>query len=105
MPAIGFVTRLDDDSYRGRLTTLTIQAPLELCHNKARAGSIDPDYLVLVRGMEVGFGWKKLSQATRREYVTISLATPEFGAKSITANLGALQGGNGNSFAVIWNPE
>jgi uncharacterized protein (DUF736 family) len=105
MPAIGFVTRQDDDSYQGELSTLTVQADLELRPNQVKVKAAQPDYLVFAKGMEIGFGWKKISQATGREYVTLRLATPEFGAKPIAANLGAVPGESSNYFAIIWNPE
>lgn len=105
MPAIGYLTRQNDETFIGRLTTLTIQADMELRQNVAKADGARADYQVFVNGVEVGSGWKKTSLETQREYVSISLAAPEFGSKPIKANLGAIMGKEGDTYAVIWNPE
>ena len=105
MPAIGYLTRKEDESFEGQLMTLTVQTDLRLRPNRAKNKSAQPDYLVYAKDMEIGVGWKKINQGTGREYVSLSLATPEFGARAITANLGAIKGEDGNRFAVIWNPE
>jgi uncharacterized protein (DUF736 family) len=44
------------------------------------------------------------SEASGRDYVSLSLAAPEFGPRRIYANLGRAAGGGEDTFAVIWNP-
>ena len=46
----------------------------------------------------------RLSEASGRDYVSLSLATPEFGPRRVYANLGRASGGGEVSFALIWNP-
>ena len=52
----------------------------------------------------VGAGWNRHSETTGRDYVSLSLAAPEFGPRRLYANLGRAAGGAEDSFALIWNP-
>jgi uncharacterized protein (DUF736 family) len=51
--------------------------------------------------VEIGGGWMRHSEASGRDYVSLSLAAPEFGPRRVYANLG---GADDDSFAIIWNP-
>ena len=44
------------------------------------------------------------SESSGRDYVSLSLAAPEFGPRRLYANLGQAAGGPEDRFAVIWNP-
>lgn len=44
------------------------------------------------------------SETTGRDYVSLSLAAPEFGPRRLDDNLGRGAGGGEDSFALIWNP-
>ena len=56
--------------------------------------------------VEVGAGWNRIGQASGKEYVSVSLAAPEFGDRTIYANLGRSAGSkNEDEFALIWNPS
>jgi uncharacterized protein (DUF736 family) len=59
---------------------------------------------VLSGSIEVGAGWNRRSETTGRDYVSLSLAAPEFGPRRLYANLGRAAGGDEDSFALIWNP-
>ena len=105
MPAIGHVTAQPDGSYMGELKTLSIKAPLEIRPNLGGTVGADPDFLVFAAQVEVGFGWKRAGITSGKDYVTLSLAIPEFGAKPVAANLGAdAISGAPDTFALIWNP-
>ena len=39
-----------------------------------------------------------------RDYVSLSLAAPEFGPRRLYANLGRAAGQDDDAFAIIWNP-
>ena len=105
MPAIGFLIRKDDESFEGELITLTVRSDLKVQPVSTKSRPTQADYVVYAQGMEIGEGWRKINQGSGREYVSLSLAAPEFGAKPITANLGAVNGKDNSHFAVIWNPE
>ena len=60
----------------------------------------------LAQGVEIGAGWQRTGQTSGKEYVALSLAAPEFGAKTLYANLGRQAGQDDpNIFALIWNPQ
>lgn len=104
MPAIGHVTRTLNGGYKGQLRTLSIKANVDIVPNEAKSTDVQPDFRVLSDGTEIGAGWMRRSEASGRDYVSLSLAAPEFGPRRIYANLGRAAGGDEDSFALIWNP-
>lgn len=104
MPAIGYVTKHDDGSFKGQLKTLSIRAEIDIVANRNKASDAQPDYRVLSDGVEIGAGWMRRSESSGRDYVSLSLAAPEFGPRRLYANLGRAAGEAEDRFAVIWNP-
>ena len=104
MPAIGTVTKLEDGSFKGQLKTLSIKADITIEPNRAKTSEAQPDYRILSGEVEIGAGWTRRSEASGRDYVSLSLAAPEFGPRRIYANLGRAAGADDDTFAVIWNP-
>ncbi|HEX7694042.1 MAG TPA: DUF736 family protein [Sphingomonas sp.] len=104
MPAIGYVTKSDDGSFKGQLKTLSISADIAIVANRSKSTDTQPDYRVLSDGVEIGAGWMRRSETSGRDYVSLSLAAPEFGPRRLYANLGQAAGGPDDKFAVIWNP-
>lgn len=104
MAAIGYVTKGSDGSFKGQLKTLSINAGIEIVANTAKTTDAQPDYRVLSDGVEIGAGWLRRSDTSGRDYVSLSLAAPEFGPRRLYANLGRAAGEAEDRFAVIWNP-
>jgi uncharacterized protein (DUF736 family) len=104
MPAIGYVTKNEDGSFKGQLKTLSISAEIAIVSNRSKSADTQPDYRVLSDGVEIGAGWNRRSESSGRDYVSLSLAAPEFGPRRLYANLGQAAGGPEDRFAVIWNP-
>jgi len=104
MPAIGYVTKDQDGSFKGQLKTLSISADIAIVTNRSKSSDTQPDYRVLSDGVELGAGWLRRSETSGRDYVSLSLAAPEFGPRRLYANLGQAAGGPEDRFAVIWNP-
>jgi uncharacterized protein (DUF736 family) len=105
MPAIGFVSRQENGGYKGQLKTLTLRADIEIVPNRAKSGDTQPDFRVLTQGVEIGAGWLRTGETSGKEYVSLSLAAPEFGPRKLYANLGRAVGQDDEDvFAVIWNP-
>lgn len=104
MPAIGYVTKGDDGSFKGQLRTLSIRAEIDIVANRGKTADTQPDYRVLSDGVEIGAGWMRRSETSGRDYVSLSLAAPEFGPRRLYANLGQAAGGAEDRFALIWNP-
>jgi uncharacterized protein (DUF736 family) len=105
MATIGYVTRQTDGSYKGRLATPSVRASIDILPNSAKTSDDQPDYRVRVQGVEIGAGWNRIGRASGKEYVSLSIAAPEFGPRKLYANLGPAAGQEDkNVFAVIWNP-
>lgn len=104
MPAIGYVTR-DGKGFKGQLRTLSIRAEIEIIPNARKSGDSQPDFRVMASGAEVGAGWIRRGEMSGNDYVSLSLAAPEFGPRRLYANLGRAAGQDDeDAFAIIWNP-
>ena len=104
MSAIGYVTR-SGEGFKGQLKTLSIRTDVEIVPNVRKANDRQPDYRVMANGVEVGAGWNRRSETTGNDYVSLSLAAPEFGPRRLYANLGRAAGqADDDAFAIIWNP-
>ena len=104
MAAIGYVTR-NGNGFKGQLRTLSIRTDVEIIPNSRKNGSNQPDYRVMASGVEIGAGWIRISETSGKDYVSLSLAAPEFGPRRLYANLGRAAGqDDDDTFAIIWNP-
>jgi uncharacterized protein (DUF736 family) len=105
MPAIGTVTKQSNGGYKGQLRTLSIRTDIDLVPNASKTSETQPDFRVVTQGIEIGAAWIKTGETSGKEYVSLSLAAPEFGPRKLYANLGRPAGQeDGETFAVIWNP-
>ena len=105
MTAIGYVRKENDGRYSGQLKTISIKADIDIVPNANKTTDSQPDFRVLTQGTEIGAGWIKKGDTSGKEYVSLSLAAPEFGPKKLYANLGKAAGQDDDSlYAVIWNP-
>ena len=106
MTAIGYVTKQSDGRYKGHLRTVSIQAEVDIVPNIQKSSDSQPDFRVLTQGIEIGAAWIKRGETSGKEYVSLSIAAPEFGPKKLYANLGRAAGAeDDNLYAVIWNPS
>ena len=104
MPAIGHVTR-EGQGFKGQLRTLSIRTDIEIIPNGTKAADTQPDYRVSAGGVEIGAGWVRRGEMSGKDYVSLSLAAPEFGPRRLYANLGRAAGqDDDDAFAIIWNP-
>lgn len=104
MPAIGYVTR-NGEGFKGQLKTLSIRTEIEILPNRSKSSDAQPDYRVTAGGVEVGAGWVRRGEMSGKDYVSLSLAAPEFGPRRLYANLGRAAGQDDeDAFAIIWNP-
>ena len=105
MAAIGFVNGTREEGFSGQLKTLSIRANIEIRPNRSKAGEAQPDFRVFSDGVEIGAGWVRTGEMSGKDYVSLSLAAPEFGPRRLYANLGRAAGqDDGDTYAVIWNP-
>jgi uncharacterized protein (DUF736 family) len=104
MPAIGYVQAQENGSFKGNLRMMSVRSDIEIVPNRAKSGD-QPDYRVLAGGVELGGGWIRTGDVSGREYVRLSMAAPEFGPRTIYANLGRAAGQDDDgAYAIIWNP-
>jgi uncharacterized protein (DUF736 family) len=105
MTAIGYVTKLDNGGFKGQLKTVSIRADIDIVPNRDKSADTQPDFRVVTQGVEIGAGWTRRGETSGKDYVSLSLAAPEFGPRKLYANLGRAAGQDDDSvFAVIWNP-
>ena len=104
MPAIGHVTR-NQNGFKGQLKTLSISADISILPARKTSDN-QPDYRVVAGGVEIGAGWVRRSETSGNDYISLSLAAPEFGPRRLYANLGRAAGQDEDDvFAIIWNPN
>src|SRR3546814_6933836 len=104
MSAIGYVTR-NGDGFKGQLKTLSIRTDIEIVPNARKSHDRQPDYRVMANGVEVGAAWNRRSETTGNDYVSLSLAAPEFGPRRLYAHLvRAAAQDDDDASAIIWNP-
>ena len=104
MPAIGYVQRQQDGSFKGSIRTLSVNAEIAIIPNRSKSGE-QPDYRILSNGVELGGGWIRTGEVSQREYVRFAMSAPELGQRTLYANLGRAAGQDDeDSYALIWNP-
>lgn len=106
MSTIGTVSKTNSGSYRGTLQMLSIKAAISILPNEDKTHEKQPDFRVIAKnGYELGAGWTRKNR-DGEEYVSLSLASPEFPGGRIFANLGRAAGtrDEDETYAVIWNP-
>ena len=104
MPAIGYVQRQNDGSFKGSIRTLSVSAEIAIIPNRGKIGE-QPDYRILAGGVELGGGWIKTGEVSQREYIRIAMSAPELGNRTLYANLGRAAGqDDDDTLAIIWNP-
>lgn len=104
MPAIGYVQRQSDGSFKGSLKTLSVNADITIIPNRGKTGE-QPDYRVLAGSVELGGGWVRTGEVSQREYVRLTMSAPELGPRTLYANLGRAAGqDDDDAYAIIWNP-
>ncbi len=47
---------------------------------------------MVTQGVEIGAGWVRKGETSGKDYVSLSLAAPEFGPRKLSANLGRAAG-------------
>ncbi len=105
MTAIGFVTRTTNGCFRGQLKVLPICADIDIVPNRDMTGNNPPDFRIFTQGVEVGAGRILRGDNQGSDYISLSLAAPEIGARKLCAKLGRSVGlYSDGGFFLIWNP-
>lgn len=85
MPAIGYASKAENGSFKGQLRTLSIRVEITIALNARKANDVQPDYRVLAGDVEIGAGWVRRSAVSGNDYVSLSLAAPDFRTRSSCA--------------------
>ena len=100
----------EDGSYKGRLTTLSVDCQIKLAANTQKTKPEHPDFRIFGRKdprstpVEIGAAWVRTNRDDD-QYVSLSISAPEIGRK-IYANLGRAPGQDDpDVFAIIWNDQ
>jgi uncharacterized protein (DUF736 family) len=105
MPSIGRVTKQADGTFKGLLATLSIKQNIQFVKNR-KMNESQPDFVVMAHDVEIGAAWWRTAISSGKDYLSISLAAPEFGNRTLYAHLGRAAGSSDeNEFAIIWNPQ
>jgi uncharacterized protein (DUF736 family) len=99
------LTRNDKDIFTGTLATMAVRSKISIVPN-AKSHGEQPDYRVFANGTyEIGAAWKKVSETTGNEYLSVKMAAPELGAMAIYANVISLDeiGDDGVTHLMLWS--
>ena len=102
--AVGYVIKQVVGRHKNTLRTLSIKADIDILPNIQKTSDSQPDFRVVTEGIKIGTGWTRKSETSNQNYVSLSIAAPEFEPKKFYANLGKAAGSDDeNLHAVIWN--
>ncbi len=106
MATIGSVTKRDDGRYEGELRTLSIRADVTIVPVATRSPPTSPTTACCRKASRsVPAGCAK-ARPPARTTSRLSIAAPEFGAKTLYANLGRAAGqSDPDVYALIWSPQ
>ena len=93
-----------NDGFEGTLATLTVTAAIAMIPNARKVKDNEPDYRIVSRknGYELGAGWNRTSKSSGEPYISISMASPEFG--TIYGNVALAPGDDPTKKVILWNP-
>jgi uncharacterized protein (DUF736 family) len=99
------LTLSDKGIYTGTLATMTVRTKINIVPNITARGE-QPDYRIFANGnYEIGAAWKKTSETTGNDYLSVKMAAPELGPMAIYANVIALEeiGEDGVTHLMLWS--
>lgn len=106
MPAIGYVAKAENGSFKSRPKTFGIRAEITILPNDLSANDLRPDFRVVVGDVEIGAGWRRRCETSGKDYISLSFDAPEFGPRRLYADLDRVIGTEDDDrFAIIWIPE
>ena len=99
MATIGTFTQIDNATFTGNITTLTIQANKVTIVRDRSGGDNAPTHRIYLGKAEIGAGWGKRSKE-ERDYISIKLDDPSLPAP-LYANLFADD--DGKTHSLVWS--
>lgn len=103
--ALGYITETDT-GFEGTLSMLSLSTSIRIVANGLKKdGTRQPDYRVLAGGQSapIGAGWMKTAKSSGRDYISLTLASPEIGPRKVYANIAPVKGEK-SRHVILWNP-
>ena len=103
--ALGYVSETKS-GFEGALAMINLSAAIRIEKNDEKEMDEQPDYRIFAgdTSTEIGGGWIRKAKASRRDYVSMTLADPQIGPRKIFANLAPVKGKEGRH-VILWNPR
>ena len=103
---IGYLTSNASGGFDGTLALMSLKTRIKIAPNEAKSGDRQPDFRITASdNIEIGAGWNREGKASGKPYVSLTLATPEFGPRRLHANIAPAAGKRDNEFVLLWNPQ
>jgi uncharacterized protein (DUF736 family) len=101
---VGYVIKQTDRRYTAQLRVISVKAESDTLSDMRNSADSQPDFCIATKPMRSAqFGLAK-SETSNKEYVSLSIAAPEFGPKKPFANLHSAAGSDEESvFTAIRN--
>ena len=101
------LTQNENGTFTGTLRTMNVTTKITVTpiSNPSSDGK-HPDYRITANsGYEIGAAWKRKSETTDSEYLSVKIAAPEFGAAPIYSNIITLDeiGEDGTTHLMLWS--
>ena len=80
------------DATTATFAAASIRAEIDILPNIHKAADAITNSRVVTQGIEIGAGWTRKGETSGKDYVSLSIAAPEFGPKKLYANLGKVAG-------------
>ena len=77
------------------------RAEIDIISNRDKSAETHPDFRIFTQGVEIGAGRVRRGENSGKDYVSLSLAAPEFGPRKLYANLGRAAGQDDNSVIAL----
>lgn len=71
---------------------MSIKAEIDILPYMRKIADTQLDFRVVTEGIEIGVGWTRKGETSNKEYVSLSIAAPEFGPKKLYGNFGKAAG-------------
>jgi len=103
--ALGYVSETKM-GFEGSLAMMDLSARIRIETNADKKTDAQPDYRIFAgeTSSEIGGAWLRKAKSSGREYLSITLANPQFGPRRIYANLAPVKGKKGRH-VILWNPS
>jgi uncharacterized protein (DUF736 family) len=77
--AIGYVIKQADARYTDQLCVVSVKAESDTLSNMRKTADNQPDFRTVAEGSELSAARSKARETSGKEYVSLSIAAPEFG--------------------------